>query len=146
VSVRDRDDGGRVARDDGGHVATDGRRPRRPFSRLAHRITIWSGSSAAAIGVIVALVAWIALGLVVQFSRWWEISATVGLSFVTLLMLVLIQHTQNHDDQAVQLKLDELIRANLNAANEMMRLEDASQEDLARIRGAFNNEISRRAP
>jgi low affinity Fe/Cu permease len=57
-------------------------------------------------------------------------------------MLVLIQHTQNHDDEAVQLKLDELIRANPEASNDMMRLEDASQSDLARIREAFTNEVS----
>jgi low affinity Fe/Cu permease len=129
---------------DGGtdHVASDGRSERRLFSRLAHRITAWSGSATAALGVVAALLVWLTIGWLSRFPRWWEVGATVGLSFVTLLMLVLIQHTQNHDDQAVQLKLDELIRANLNATNAMMRLEDASQEDLSRIRQSFNDQAS----
>ncbi len=109
---------------------------------IAHRITIWAGSASAALEVVVALVGWLVVGWVTRFPRWWEVIATVGLSFVTLLMLILIQHTQNHDDQAVQLKLDELIRATTDAANQMMRLEDASQEDLERIRQAFNDEVS----
>lgn len=95
----------------------------------------------AAVEVVVALLVWVVIGFVTQFSRWWEVAATVGLSFVTLLMLILIQHTQNHDDQAVQLKLDELIRATTGASNQMMRLEDASQDDLERIRQAFEQDV-----
>jgi low affinity Fe/Cu permease len=110
---------------------------------MAQRITTWAGSPAAAVEVVLALLAWIGIGFLTEFSRWWEVAATVGLSFVTLLMLILIQHTQNHDDQSVQLKLDELIRANTNAANQMMRLEDsASHADLEQIRQSFNNEVA----
>ncbi|MDQ6617545.1 MAG: low affinity iron permease family protein [Actinomycetota bacterium] len=120
------------------HIADDLGRGAAPFTRLAQRITLWAGSAAAAIEVVVALLVWISVGSLADFPHWREVSATVGLSFVTLLMVILIQHTQNHDDQAVQLKLDELIRANTDAANKMMRLEDASQDDLERIRQAFN--------
>ena len=126
------------------HVASAIPRQRSWYSRLAGRITHWSGSAWAAGGVVVSLLAWVVLGWLAGFPRWWELCATIGPSFITLLMLVLIQHTQNHDDQAVQLKLDELIRANLNAANAMMRLEDAGQADMARIRQAFNEEVSGR--
>jgi len=131
-----------VADGNDGHVASGLGRDRGLFTRTAQRITHWSGSPSAAAGVVVAMLAWIVLGVATHFPHWWEVTATVGLSFVTLLMLVLIQHTQNHDDEAVQLKLDELIRANVNATNEMMRVEDASREDLARIREAFNDELS----
>jgi low affinity Fe/Cu permease len=124
-----------------GHVAGEVDRQPRRFTRMAQRITRWSGSASAAAGVVVALLVWIAIGARADFPRWWEVGATVGLSFVTLLMLVLIQHTQNHDDEAVQLKLDELIRANPEASNDMMRLEDAGQSDLARIREAFRDEV-----
>jgi low affinity Fe/Cu permease len=127
---------------DDGHVASDLGRERGLFTRMAQRITRWSGSASAAAGVVGGMVVWVILGVVTRFPHWWEVIATVGLSFVTLLMLVLIQHTQNHDDEAVQLKLDELIRANVNATNEMMRVEDASREDLARIREAFNEELA----
>ncbi len=108
---------------------------------MAQRITAWAGSAQAAVEAVATMVGWIVLGVVTRFPRWWEVGATVSLSFVTLLMLILIQHTQNHDDQAVQLKLDELIRADVNAVNQMMRLEDASQGDLKRIREAFNREV-----
>lgn len=124
-----------------GHVAGEVDRQPRHFTRVAQKITRWSGSASAAVGVVVALLVWIAVGARTDFPRWWEVGATVGLSFITLLMLVLIQHTQNHDDEAVQLKLDELIRANPDASNDMMRLEEAGQADLARIREAFKDEV-----
>jgi low affinity Fe/Cu permease len=125
------------------HVADNLARRPGHFTQMAQRITTWAGSPAAAVEVVLALLAWIGIGFLTEFSRWWEVAATVGLSFVTLLMLILIQHTQNHDDQSVQLKLDELIRANTNAANQMMRLEDsASHADLEQIRQSFNNEVA----
>ncbi|MDQ1377544.1 MAG: hypothetical protein QOE15_1717 [Acidimicrobiaceae bacterium] len=126
----------------GEHVAHDLDRDPRRFTIAAQHITIWAGSASAAVASVVALLVWLVVGYLASFPRWWEVGATVGLSFVTLMMLILIQHTQNHDDQAVQLKLVELIRANPNAANEMMRLEDASREDLERIRQAFNDEAT----
>jgi low affinity Fe/Cu permease len=125
----------------GEHVASDLDRQHRPFTRLAQRITIWAGSAPAALEVVAALLLWIGVGAATGFARWWEVTATVGLSFVTLLMLILIQHTQNHDDQAVQLKLDELIRASVDASNHMMRLEDASQHDLNRVREEFQRKV-----
>jgi low affinity Fe/Cu permease len=128
--------------DDAQHVAVDRERQPRLFTRAAQQITIWAGSPAAALEAVVALLAWVALGIFVGFPHWWEVAATAGLSFVTLLMLIVIQHTQNHDDQAVQLKLDELIRANPNAANEMMRLEDTSHIDMERIRQSFDTEAT----
>lgn len=126
--------------DESDHVAAGRDRERRGFHRMAQLITIWAGSGAAAVEVVLAMLVWVGLGVVTRFPRWWEVGATVGLSFVTLLMLILIQHTQNHDDQAMQLKLDELIRAS-GAANQMMRLEEASPEDLDEIQRAFNEEI-----
>ena len=55
--------------------------------------------------------AWLVLGGLTDYPRWWELLVTAGVPFLTLLMVVLLQHTQNHDDRATQLKLDELIRA-----------------------------------
>lgn len=111
-----------------------------PYTRMAQRITIWSGSPGAVVVSVGGLLAWVVLGAVTGFPRWWEISLTAGLAFVTLLMLILIQHTQNHDDQAVQLKLDELIRANPNASNQMMILEESSRSDMDEIRRSFEKE------
>jgi low affinity Fe/Cu permease len=77
---------------------------------------------------------WVLLGLRVDFPRWWELTATVGVPFVTLTMVVLLQHTQNHDTRATHLKLDELIRATSDATNQMVAVEEASPDDLDRIR------------
>ena len=126
---------------DSEHIASDLEREHGPFTRLAQRITVWAGSAKAALEVVAALLIWIGVGAAAGFAKWWEVTATVGLSFVTLLMLILIQHTQNHDDQAVQLKLDELIRANVDASNHMMRLEDASQHDLMRVKAEFERKL-----
>ena len=86
------------------------------------------------------------LGAITDFPRWWELLATSGVPFLTLLMLVLIQHTQNHDDRATQLKLDELIRATHSATNRMMTVEDASRADLDRIHDNFQSQAESGRP
>jgi low affinity Fe/Cu permease len=95
--------------------------------------------AAAAIVVCVAA-GWVVLGAVTDFPRWWELLATVGVPFLTLLMVVVLQQTQNHDDRATQLKLDELIRASHAATNRMMTVEDASRADLDRIHDDFHSQ------
>lgn len=62
---------------------------------------------------------------------------TVGVPAVALLLLVVVQHTQNHANRVTHLKLDELIRATDQAANAMMVLEDSSSNDLDRIKAEF---------
>ncbi len=83
---------------------------------------------------------WLGLGALTHFPRWWELLATAGVPFLTLFMVVIIQHTQNHDDRATHLKLDELIRATGGATNRMMTVEEASAKDLDRIRQDFRDD------
>jgi low affinity Fe/Cu permease len=123
-----------------GHVADTSRAPSSVFRRLARRITAATGSAGAAAVVVGAATGWLVLGASTDFPRWWELLATGGVPFVTLLMVVLIQHTQNHDDRATQLKLDELIRATHRATNRMMTVEDASRADLDRIHDNFQSQ------
>jgi len=122
------------------HAAHIGRTRTPVFSRLAQRLTASAGSGTAVVFVVAAFGVWIVIGAVTRFPRWWELTATAGVPFLTLIMLVLIQHTQNHDDRATQLKLDELIRANQQATNRMMTVEDASREDLDKIREDFRDQ------
>jgi low affinity Fe/Cu permease len=122
------------------HPAATTQSQRGDFSRLARRLTDWTGSGWAAAVVLTTSLAWVAVGFAVNFTRWWELSATVGLPALTLLMLVLVQHTQNHNNRANQLKLDELIRATEGAHNQMMSVEDASREDHNRIQANFRNQ------
>ena len=129
-----------------GHVADESRGESSAFRRLARHITAATGSAGAAGVVVVAAAGWLVLGAITDFPRWWELLATVGVPFLTLLMVVLIQHTQNHDDRATQLKLDELIRATHSATNRMMTVEDASRADLDRIHDNFQSQAESAAP
>lgn len=106
------------------------------------RIRSATGSAAAAGIVVGVAVVWLAVGVLTDYPRWWELLVTAGLPFVTLLMVVLLQHTQNHDDRATQLKLDELIRANLAATNQMMTVEEASPAHLDRIHDDFQTQAA----
>jgi low affinity Fe/Cu permease len=109
---------------------------------MAGAATAASGSGWAALGIVAGGVGWTLVGWAAGFPRWWELVATAGVPFLTLLMVVLLQHTQNHDAQATQLKLDELIRANGDASDRMMTVENASPEDLDRIHASFEQHAS----
>ena len=129
-----------------GHVAEESRGGLSAFRRLTRTLTAGTGTAVAAALVVGAGFVWLGLGYVVDFPRWWELLVTAGLPFLTLLMLVLLQHTQNHDARATQLKLDELIRATHGATNRMMTVEDASPAHLDRIRVDFRNQSESASP
>jgi low affinity Fe/Cu permease len=123
-----------------GHAAAVRRGEETAYQRWARRLSEVAGSGVAA-GFLVAVGGtWIALGAVTDYPRWWELVVTIGLPIVTLLMVVLLQHTQNHDSRATQLKLDELIRVTEGATNRMMTVEDATPGDLDRIQDDFRRE------
>jgi hypothetical protein len=71
------------------------------------------------------------------WSDTWQLVINTGTTIVTFLMVFLIQHTQRRDTQAIHLKLDELIRVNLEARNELIKLEDMSEEELETIQSAM---------
>ena len=72
-----------------------------------------------------------------QFSDTWQLVINTGTTIVTFLMVFLIQNTQNRDSHAVQLKLDELIRAVSGADNALLDLEDLEEADLERFRARY---------
>ena len=129
-----------------GHVAEQSRGDTGRFRRLARLTRSWTGSASAAVIVFGVVVAWLVLGALTSYPRWWELLVTAGVPFVTLLMVVLLQHTQNHDDRATQLKLDELIRASHTATNRMMTVEDASRAHLDRIHDDFQAQAESAKP
>jgi low affinity Fe/Cu permease len=83
------------------------------------------------------IVVWAATGPLFGYSDTWQLIINTGTTIITFLMVFLIQNTQNRDTIAIQLKLDELIRANQNARNMMLRLEDLSEEELKRVKQTF---------
>jgi low affinity Fe/Cu permease len=81
-----------------------------------------------AVVVVVTLICAIALGAVLRFSGGWIAAFEVGTSFVTLMMVLVIQHTQGREQAATQRKLDELLRALPGAESGLMMLEEASDD------------------
>ena len=89
-----------------------------------------------AVAVVLVLV-WAVTGPLFQFSDTWQLVINTGTTIVTFLMVFLIQNTQNRDSRAMQLKLDELIRATEGAHNAVLDLEELAELDLDRIRKLY---------
>jgi len=89
---------------------------------------------ALAVGVIAA---WIVTGPIFGFSDTWQLVINTGTTIVTFLMVFLIQNTQNRDTEAIQVKLDELIRATKGAHNVLLDLEELEEENLDAFRTKY---------
>jgi low affinity Fe/Cu permease len=108
-----------------------------PFTRFAKWTSRAAGHPATfAVAALIILV-WAATGPIFEFSDTWQLVINTSTTIITFLMVFLIQNTQNRDSAAMQLKLDELIRAINGAHNGLLDLEELSDEDLARIRARF---------
>lgn len=107
------------------------------FSRFAQRIAREAGhSSTFGLAVLIILV-WALTGPFFGFSATWQLIINTGTTIITFLMVFLIQNTQNRDSEAIQIKLDEIIRAVEGAPNALLDLEELEEKDLDRIRAAY---------
>src|SRR5438552_12618778 len=107
------------------------------FRVFARRSSATLGSAWAFAAAILIIIVWGATGPTFHFSDTWQLIINTGTTIVTFLMVFLIQNTQNRDAKAVHLKLDEIIRAIKGARNELVDLEDLSDEDLAALEQQF---------
>jgi low affinity Fe/Cu permease len=89
------------------------------------------------------VVVWAITGPLFGFSDTWQLVINTGTTIVTFLMVFLIQSTQNRDTEAMQVKLDEIIRAIGNAKNELLDLEELDEEDLEKIRESYRDLASK---
>jgi len=112
----------------------------RSFAEATYR---WAGRPLAFLAASLIIVAWAATGPLFHFGDTWQLVINTGTTIVTFLMVFLIQNTQNRDSAALQLKLDELIRAT-RAHNALLDLEELEDTDLDRIRSCYR-ELARRA-
>jgi low affinity Fe/Cu permease len=109
------------------------------FSRFAHWASHQAGRAYAFVGAMVVILLWGVSGPLFGFSDTWQLVINTGTTIITFLMVFLIQNTQNRDTQAIQLKLDELIRATQDARNNLMNLEDRSDAELENLKEQFSD-------
>ncbi len=114
------------------------------FRCFAQRASILLGSAWAFTGAVLVILVWILTGPTFHFSDTWQLIINTATTVITFLMVFLIQNTQNRDAKAMHLKLDELIRAVKGARNQLVDLEDLSDEELKKLEKQFQR-MRRRA-
>ncbi len=107
------------------------------FGRFAATTSGWLGSTWAFVGAGLVVVVWAATGPLFHFSSQWAIVISTGTGIATFLMVFLIQSTQNRDSRAINLKLNELIRALDPARNQMIDIERMSDLELDHIQATY---------
>ena len=114
------------------------------FTRLTKWTAHMAGRPATFIIASATIIGWAALGPHFGFSDTWQLVINTATTIVTFLMVFLIQSTQNRDTEAIQVKLDELIRAVGHARNELLDLEELEEKDLDQLKLTFT-ELAKRA-
>jgi len=107
------------------------------FTRLTKWTAYAAGRPATFIFAASVIALWAILGPYYGFSDTWQLVINTGTTIVTFLMVFLIQSTQNRDTEAIQVKLDELIRAIGHARNELLDLEELEGQDLDELKQTF---------
>src|SRR5689334_3076858 len=114
------------------------------FTRFAKATSRATGKPAAFMTAFVIIAVWLASGPFFHFSNTWQLIINTGTTIITFLMVFLIQSTQNRDAEAVQVKLDELLRATKGAHVALLDLEELEEEELGRIYQEYGR-LARRA-
>ena len=107
------------------------------FSAFARSIARWSGRPASFVASVLLVIVWLVTGPLFDYSDTWQLIINTSTTIITFWMVFVIQHTQNRDTEAMQLKLDEIIRVTQGAHNALMGLEDADDEELESYRQRF---------
>jgi low affinity Fe/Cu permease len=107
------------------------------FDRFAKSISRSAGHPVAFAAAAGLIVLWLVSGPIFRFSDTWQLVINTATTIVTFLMVFLIQNSQNRDSAAIQLKLDELIRASSGAHNGLLDLEELSEAELEAFRQKY---------
>src|SRR3954454_17134721 len=123
------------------------------FSRLAQATSKQCGRASTFILAIVTILIWAATGPYFRFSDTWQLVINTGTTVITFLMVFLIQQTQNRDSEAMHVKLDEIIRSLKGAHNDLLDIEELTEEELDALRATYavlarraRHDLGRRAP
>src|SRR5919108_4030319 len=115
------------------------------FSRFAKWTARITGKPVTFMTAVSTIIVWAITGPIFGFSDTWQLVINTGTTIVTFLMVFLIQNTQNRDAKAIHLKLDELIRAARAARNELIDIEEDTDEDLALLQREYRELHTRAA-
>ena len=107
------------------------------YSRFANQIARLSGRPKTFALAAAVIAVWLITGPLFDFSDTWQLVINTGTTIVTFLMVFLIQNTQNRDSEALQIKIDELIRATKGAHNALLDLEELEQDSLDEFRRRY---------
>jgi low affinity Fe/Cu permease len=107
------------------------------FVRMARWCSRMAGRPSAFVLAFAVIVVWLVTGPLFHFSDTWQLVINTGTTIVTFLMVFLIQNAQNRDTEAIQLKLDELIRCINGAHTALLDLEELTEEELDTIRKRY---------
>jgi low affinity Fe/Cu permease len=116
------------------------------FEKAAKKTACYAGMPYTFIVAVSLIIIWAVSGPVFGFSDTWQLVINTSTTIITFLMVFLIQNTQNKDTMALQLKLDELIRATRGAHDALIDLEELSEKELEEIRAHYENlaEVARK--
>ncbi len=109
------------------------------FNTFSTGVTKVTGTPAAFLVATCIILVWGITGPVFHFSDTWQLVINTGTTIITFLMVFVIQHSQNKDTKAIQLKLNELIAANCDASNRLVSIEDLTDEELNVIKKFYTH-------
>ena len=104
------------------------------FTNFARAISRVAGRPATFCAAATVILLWAVAGPLFDFSDAWQLTVNTATTIITFLMVFLIQATQNRDAEAIQIKLDEIIRAHKHARNELLDSEEMEESDLVELR------------
>ena len=107
------------------------------FERFARRASMLAGKPAAFFSALAIVIVWLATGPIFGFSDTWQLIINTGTTIVTFLIVFLLQHSQNRDTLALQVKLADLIIAVKGANNKLATAEDLSEQELAELHASY---------
>jgi low affinity Fe/Cu permease len=109
------------------------------FSNFSSYLSTMTGRPVTFVLAVLLVIVWAITGPLFHYSDTWQLVINTSTTIVTFLMVFLIQNTQNRDTAAMQIKLDELIRALEGAHNALLDLEELEEKDLTRFRRHYEN-------
>ena len=108
------------------------------FAAMAQSTARAAGSSYAFIAICGITLVWLVTGPMFHWSDTWQLIINTVTNIVSMLMVFLIQNTQNRESSALQLKLDELLRAVRGAQNTFIKIEDLNEDDLNKLKERYS--------